>query len=49
MNCAYRYVRWEDVERRFKQGYALDTDLGPPHSYYSVLMIWLCSCGRDAP
>lgn len=49
MTAVFRYVAWPDVERRLKQGYALDTDLGPPHNNYSVLMVWLCSCGRHAP
>jgi hypothetical protein len=36
----FRYARWEDVAKWEAKGWALHTDLGLPHSAYSVLMIW---------
>jgi len=45
----YRYVRWPNVDRRLKQGWAFAADLGQPHASYSFLMVWVCCCGREPP
>ena len=43
----FRYVRYADVEARLAQGWVYAGSLGLPHSQYSVLMEWVCSCGRE--
>lgn len=42
----FRYVLWRDAPRRLAQGWCFAADLGPTHGTYSVLMEWICSCGR---
>jgi hypothetical protein len=44
----FRYVRHCDIERRLSDGWFVSADLGPPHCFYSVLMEFVCSCGREA-
>jgi hypothetical protein len=36
----FRYVRWEDVPKWERLGWALHRDLGVPHNHHAVLMIW---------
>ena len=47
MTRLFRYVVWSDVERRLREGWFLSSDLGPSHGCYSVLMEFLCCCGRE--
>lgn len=45
----YRYVLHERVLDYLKCGWHIaQHDLGH-HTYYSVLMIWLCNCNRIEP
>lgn len=36
----FKYVRHSDVETYESKGWAFHSDLGAPHGFYSVLMIW---------
>lgn len=43
----FRYVRHQDVEAFHASGWMVVSDLGTPHSHYSVLM-WRCDCEVQA-
>jgi hypothetical protein len=47
MTRIFRYCRWHDLERMLKAGWFISADLGAPHSHYSVLVEFLCCCGRE--
>ena len=40
----FRYVIYNRVFNYMRLGWMVAADLGPPHSEYSCLMCWPCSC-----
>jgi len=47
MTRIFRYVVWSQVDAFLKAGWFISADLGPSHGCYSVLMEWVCICGRE--
>ena len=49
-NKLYRLVRHENVLDYLKCGWHIaETDIGLHHSYYSVLLSWICQCQPVEP
>lgn len=39
MTRLYRYVPFPEITERYGQGWVIASLLGPPHGFYSVLMV----------